>query len=285
MSANEKPAACYRDRDNGVRFIKAEHAIECNDSDCRGCKMCAETGHCSARKNCSWHIAEGQLTCGRCITAVRNDLQWIEALASLMLTEAMGAGVNSEAAMLAGPSADYATFSARRTIAKRWIFDHLPESRWEAAFTAYIADDDEHHPESVLTRWEAMIREDYDQRIDTQTTLSGAAGYLDRILHRFAHDDGQDFALLARELKKCRQHLESVLHNDDKPERGAPCPACHEAGRDKPPRLTRVYAERWEADDDSRDKWSCPRDKEHSWSEFDYRLRVADWHDAAKESA
>lgn len=277
----EKPKPCYRDRDNGVRFIKAEHAIECADPTCKGCKVCAEPKHCTARKNCSWHIAEGELTCGRCITAVRSDLRWIEALGSLMLTAAMGDGVNSEAANLAGPSADYATFSARRTIAKRWIFEHLPESRWEGAFTAYIADDDEHHPHAVTTRWWQMLAEDYSNDLPERVTLAGAVAYLDRTMHRIAHDDGQDFPLLARELKKCRQHLESVLHNDTKPERGAPCPACHDAGREKPPRLTRVYAERWEAEDDSRDKWTCPRDKGHSWSESDYRLRVEEWHETA----
>lgn len=285
MNETEKPSACYRDRDNGVRFIKAQHSIECADSDCRGCKVCAEAQHCTARKNCTWHVAVGELTCGRCITAVRSDLRWIEALSSLMLTEAMGAGVNSEAAMLAGPAGDYATFSARRTIAKRWIFDHLPESRWEAAFTTYLTDDDEHHPQSVTARWWQMVAEDYGHELPERVTLAGAVAYLDRTLHRIAHDEAQDFPLLARELKKCRQHLESVLHNDDRPERGAPCPACHEAGRTNPPRLTRVYAERWQADDDSRDKWTCPRDKQHSWSEYDYRLRVADWHEEAKATA
>lgn len=269
MSEREKPPACYRDRDNGVRFIKAQHAIECADPTCRGCKVCAEAKHCTARKGCSWHV-DAQ-TCGRCINAARTDLRWIGDLSSLMPAAAMSDGVNSEAAMLAGPGADYATFSARRTIAKRWIAEHIPEAKWEAAFAGLLADDDEHHAHNVLTRWQMMLAEDYGQPLPERLSTTGAIGYLDRNLSRIAQDDGQDFPLLARELKKCRQHMESVLHNDTKPDRGAPCPACHDEGVEKPPRLTRVYAERWQADDDSRDQWTCPRSREHSWSERDYR--------------
>src|SRR5690606_41422977 len=50
--------------------------------------------------------------------------------------------------------------------------------------------------------------------------IQGAAAYLDRHLHRIANDDAQDFPLLRRELRKCRQHLEAVLHNDTRPDRG-----------------------------------------------------------------
>lgn len=283
MTEREKPAACYRDRDNGVRYIKAAHAIECNDPSCRGCKVCPEAKHCTARKGCSWHVPEQ--TCGRCINAARLDLRWIGDLASLMPTAAIADGVNSEAAMLAGPGANYATFSARRTIAKRWIFEHIPEGKWEAAFAGLLADDDEHHAHNVLTRWQMMIAEDYGHPLPERLNTTGAIGYLDRNLARIAQDETQDFPLLARELKKCRQHMESVLHNDTRPDRGAPCPACHDEGIAKPPRLTRVYAERWEADDDSRDQWTCPRSREHSWKEKDYRGWVEDRVTVARQDA
>lgn len=275
MSAPQKPAPCYRDRDNGVRFIKAEHTIDCNDPDCRGCKVCPEPRHCSARKNCSWHIAEGELTCGRCITAVRRDLGWIGDLSALMLTQAVADGLDSQAANLAGPTAYYPKFSARRRIAKQWIEAQLPFERWEQAQAALLDDDDEHHPGVVLTRWEAMLRESY-QHSTSAITLGTALAYLRRNLHRIAHDDEQDFPLLARELKKCRQHLEAVLHNDTKPDQGAPCPTCREAG--KVVRLNREYAhwctdetcERLHFDGEVDDVWWCPRDRQHWWTQQGY---------------
>ena len=271
----EKPSACYRDRDNGVRFVKAEHRIECDESDCRGCKPCPEGRHCGHKRSCSWHIAEGELTCGRCLAGVRRDLRWIEALSALLLTAAMGDGVNSEAANLAGPATD----------AEAWMWRKIAARQGKAWHMSLVEDDDEHHPARVTGTWARMVSEDYGHDMPSNAPLAWCVAYLDRTLHRIAHDDGQDFPLLGSELKKCRQHLEAVLHNDDRPERGAPCPACHEDGREKPPRLTRVYAERWQADDDRLDVWRSPRDKGHSWSEYDYRLRVSDWHEEAKDLA
>lgn len=285
-------ARCYRDRDNGVYYQRNTHHPDCIDAGCRGCRPCTER-HCTAKKNCTWHIDDAELTCGRCITAVRRDLAWIEALSALMLPAAINDGLNSEAANLAGPSADYATFSARRAILKRQIYDHLPETHWPRAFKALLPDDDEHHPYAVVTRWEAMIREDYGHEPPegSRATVSGAIAYLDRTLHRIAHDDEQDFPLMASELKQCRQHLEAVLHNDDRPDRGAPCPACHEQGIEKPPRLQLHrghwcddedcrklhYSVRYDADaermvpDTSGDLWVCPRDESHTWTEVAYR--------------
>lgn len=289
MSPDVKPKPCYRDRDNGVRFIKSEHAHDCGDTDCRGCKVCPESNHCTARKNCSWHIPAGELTCGRCIAAPRRHIKWIEALSSLMLTQAIADGIDSQATVLAGPAADPRGHSARRLAEKRFLrayegLGRISEEQHLAALES-MDDEDWQHAYSVLTRYQLMFSEDYDHDLPARMSVSGAAAYLDRNLHRIAQDPEQDFAELAANLKKCCQHLEVVLHNDDRPERGAPCPACYEGGNDKPPRLSRTYAERWEADDDSRDEWRCPRNREHAWSEADYRLRVADWHEETKTSA
>ena len=265
----EKAKPCYRDP-NGVYFVRNEHRADCSD-DCRGCRICAET-HCSARKNCTWHVEHGQLTCGRCINAARTDLRWIESLSALMLTAAMGEGVNSEAANLAGPSVDPEAWSWRKAAARAGRGWHV----------SLVEEDDEHHPARVLGTWEAMIREDYDQRIDSATTVSGAAGYLGRVLHRIAQDDEQDFPLMARELRKCRQHLESVLHNDDRPDRGIPCPECTTEDAGVGPRLRREYAHycddedctRINHEDDGGDVWRCPKNRDHVWSHADYDRRL-----------
>lgn len=264
MSEQTKPEPCYRDPNNGVHFTRNAHRIDCAEGDCRGCRPCPER-HCTAKKSCTWHVAWGEITCGRCIAGVRSDLRWIEALSSLLMTAAMGEGVDSEAANLAGPAADPEAWSWRKVAARQGRAWHV----------SLVEDDDEHHPLTVLGTWERMIREDYGHDTDAPLSITGAVAYLTRTLHRIAQDDGQDFPLMRRELRKCRQHLEAVLHNDDRPDQGAPCPTCS-AEHGKGPRLRRRYAERWEAQDASRDEWVCPANREHTWSEVDYRLRVAD---------
>jgi hypothetical protein len=268
---SEKPQPCYREV-NGAYFTRNDHRHDCEEVDCRGCVTCPGR-HCIARKSCTWHVGETELTCGRCISVVRTDLRWIESLAALMLTQAIADGLESEAASLAGPAADPEAWTWRKVAAKQGRAWHV----------SLIEDDDEHHPARVTGTWARMVSEDYGHDMPSNAPLAWCVAYLDRTLHRIAHDDGQDFPLLGSELKKCRQHLEAVLHNDTKPDQGAPCPACHDAGMEKPPRLGRVYAESWQADDDHLDFWRCPRDRRHVWTEYDYRLRVADWHDAAME--
>lgn len=266
-----KPKPCYREV-NGAYFTRNAHRHDCDDAECRGCSPCAGR-HCSARKSCTWHVDAADLTCGRCIAGARRDLTWIESLSALLLTQAIADGLESEALSLAGPSVDAEAWSWRKIAAKQGVAWHV----------SLIEEDDEHHPARVTGTWARMVSEDYGHDMPASAPLSWSAGYLGRMLHRIANDDGQDFALLRAELRKCRQHLEAVLHNDTKPDQGAPCPACHDAGMEKPPRLGRVYAERWQADDDHLDFWRCPRDRRHVWTEYDYRLRVADWHNAAME--
>ena len=137
----------------------------------------------------------------------------------------------------------------------------------------YLNADDEHHPYAVTTRWQMMLAEDYGDDLPIRLTTSGAVAYLLSRLHRIANDDKQDFPLMGREIRKCRQHLEAVLHNDDRPDRGAPCPDCVAAGEGVP-RLVREYAvgyphERY-------DIWRCPRDREHAWSHHAYVAYVED---------
>jgi hypothetical protein len=227
------------------------------------------TEHCTARRTCSVHIGPAELTCPRCIGRTRSDIAWVRNLAALMPTEALNTGVDSEAANLAGPAADTEAWSWRKVAARQGRAWHL----------SLTEDDDERHPYTVLTRWTLMLAEDYGHDLPV-LNVEFAAGYLDRILAVMANDSGQDFPLMAREIRKCRAHLEAVLRNGSRPEMGVPCPDC-----DKPkPRLTRTYGHWCEDEacekihhvDNSGDRWVCPREKNHWWSEHDYRLRVAD---------
>lgn len=267
----ERAAACYREATNGVYFTRNSHRNDCDDPTCRGCRPCPERRHCTASRNCTWHVAEGQLTCGRCITSARNDLGWIATLAALMLPAAMADGLGSEAANMSGPAADSEAWSWRKVALLR-----------AGADVDHIEDDDEHHPHRVAGTWARMITEDYGHDMPEQATLSWCVAYLNRTLARIAHDPEQDFTLLAHELRKCRQHLESVLHNDRRPDRGAPCPTCRDAGQVK--RLRREYAhwctdadcEAMHFDDDSGDVWRCPNDPEHWWTQQGYADLLAE---------
>lgn len=259
---------CYRETTNGVYFTKNAHRMDCTDPKCRGCKPCQGERHCTARPGCTWHVATGELTCGRCIAGVRGDLRWIESLSALLLTQALGDGVDSQAAMLAGPASDPEAAMWHRLAS----VDRL----------ASLPIEEDQHPLTVLGTWDMMIRSDYDHPSDVPVTIANAAAYLDRHLAQIAHDENQDFPLLRRELRKCRQHLEAVIHNDDKPVRGVPCPECTNPETGVGPRLIRHYphwcddpeCERIHDDSDQADVWRCPRNHDHSWTHADYEARV-----------
>ncbi len=231
-----------------------------------------KSAHCTARRSCGIHLGWGELTCARCVGRVRQDVRQIVDRAALMLPEAVVAGVNSEAANLAGPAADVEAWSWRKIAAKQGRSWHVSQ----------VEDDDDWHPYTVLGRWAQMLSEDYQHERPEQWTIANAAAYLDRHLHTVAQDEGQDFALLARELRKCRQHLEAVMRDSQAPERGVPCPRCKDED-DHFARLEREYAHwcddpdccRVHVTDDSEDVWVCPRKPaEHRWSHRDYENRL-----------
>lgn len=263
-------STCRYDREAGTYLADGEP--------CKTDEYGDPTRHCTARRSCSVHVGDDELTCPRCIGRARASIGWIVNLSALMPTEALSAGVNSEAANLAGPAADPEAWSWRKVAARQGVAWHV----------SLLEDDDEHHPLTVLGRWAMMLAEDWGHdlpRLDVAT----AAAYLDRNLSRLANDPEQDFPLFASEVRKCRTHLESVLHNSGKLDQGAPCPSCAEAG-EKAPRLRRQFGH-WCEDptcekvhyaDDSGDRWVCPRNREHYWDEAGYRQRVDEWW---KESA
>ncbi len=264
-------SACRWNADAGDYLIDGEP--------CRTDTYGDATRHCTARRTCSEHVGWGELVCARCIGRTRADIRRIVDLAPLTLVQALGTGVDSEAANLAGPATDAESWSWRKITAKQGRI-------WHASL---IEDDDDHHPYTVLTRWEFMLREDYTQQRDDATSTITAGDYLLRTLHRLAHDEQQDFPLFAREIRRCRNHLEAVLRNSAGAERGAPCPRCMED--EKVVRLSRDYGH-WCADpecqqqfhystvvdsltrelvpDTSGDWWTCPANREHRWSHQDY---------------
>lgn len=230
------------------------------------------TRHCTARRGCANHVGDGELTCARCLGRARTNLRRIPIVSRLMMLIALEDGVDSEAANLAGPAANPEAWSWRKVAARQGKAWHL----------SLIEDDDEEHPYSVLGRWDMMLRDDYGHPSDEIVTIANAAAYLDGQLGRVAQDDGQDFPLLARELRKCRQHLERVLRTAMSRQRGAPCPDCTSEETGVGPRLVREYGHWCEDDDcdrlhyldDSADEWVCPRNRAHSWTVSSYEAYI-----------
>lgn len=273
-------------------YLLASHMPTCRDRDCAGCQPCEtdehgdRTRHCTARRTCSEHLDDAHpLTCPRCIGRTRADLWRIQNLAHRMQVEAIrgrAAGVNSEAANLAGPAADYGQVVARKIGIRRAVWADATDPERVAAA---IPDDDPHHPRAVLGRWDMMIREDgYGQPTRERITTGRAAAYLRSHLDALAQDPHQDWPLFASEIRTCRTHLEAVLHDSRTPERGAPCPTCAELVRrdDNAPRLVKRWAH-WCTEDDCKrehdttgahDRWVCPANDRHRWTEAEYRQRV-----------
>jgi transposase-like protein len=230
------------------------HLRDCNTSGCPGCQPCTER-HCQL---CGRHhvTVDGRghdLTCARCLGDARQDLGHIGQGRALLI-EAILRGVNSEAAMLAGPAAHPVIFSNR-----------LVDSRAGRAPAPWIDEDnlDERHPAWVLGTWEMLVREHLGQPAVEKVTISAAGAYLNHHLSRLAHDPEFPFEELAADLRSCRGHLEDVLAESTRPDTGAPCPVCGKAN------LVKDYGQA--ADDDV--MWHCPK-CENWWSDEDYRTKV-----------
>jgi len=271
-------------------FHLPEHEPTCRARECNGCKPCTHDDngnpikHCGARKSCTEHLDDAHpLTCPRCIARVRNDLDEITRLSALMLPEAVEGGIESTAAVLAGPATNPAQVSEIRA----FVRGHVQHRMMGGTMTddqamkvlAALPDDDDHHPYTLLGRWELMLAEDYGHERKGRITIASAASYLSWLLTDMAQDERQDFALFASEIATCRSHLEAVLGASRKPERGAPCWKCGTPA----PRLTRRRAH-WCTNEDctrehdttgARDTWVCPDNPDHWWPEADYRRATA----------
>lgn len=264
------------------RWDREAEAYLADGEPCKRDEYGDPTKHCTARRSCSNHIGADERTCPRCIARVRSNLRRIPTLSALMLPVAITAGVNSEAANLAGPATSPVGWRERR-VAQRWHLDaweelgRITEHQHLHALET-MEDDDSQHPYSVLTRWQMMIAEDYGHDLPERLSIVGAADYLDRHLARIAQDPEQDFPLLGNDLRNCRQHLEAAVSLAARKERGAPCPECTSEETGVGPRLVREYGhwceseacEKFHYADESADVWVCPRNRDHEWSHEDY---------------
>lgn len=245
-----------RQRRNSTRLLRT-HQPHCEQSTCPGCAPCPER-HC--RVCTHTHVTvDGRgtdHTCGTCLATTRTNLEQIWNHSARLLGETIRRGINSQAATLAGPIGNLEAWHNRRMSALAGRIDPV----W---LTEQV---DVHHPLWVLGTWERETRIHLDQTLSagtSQPTLTEARDYLDHHLTWLAHDPDFAFDELADDLHACRTHLETVLHDGDRPETGAPCPTCGRAD------LVKDYG-----DTEPDDRWTCPRCHQW-WTEHDYRAKVA----------
>lgn len=221
-----KPKPCRFAGLDQRRAVRDEHVRDCVASGCPGCKPCPAS-HCAS---CGHrHLGPGErLTCATCVGTVREDLTTIGRLCGGLLAEAVHRGVDSEAAMLAGPAADVADWQRRqRLIVNAALRADDERSAEHRRLVAWLEDSrDEMHPLWVLGIWEMLWREHLEHETDEPVTITVAADYLGRQLTYMAQQHEPDFDQFATEVRDCRGHLEDVLRDGVRDETGAPCPMC-----------------------------------------------------------
>jgi len=193
------------------RVVAGRHTTPCACDDRElGCLPCPET-HCII---CGKTHAKA--ACTACLDAARSDLKAIMDLCLSLPAEAVEKGVQSEAMMLLGPSSDPEAWRNRATSAMVGRLD-----------ASYLEDcRDELHPLWVLGTWEQVWRDHLDHSSIAPVTVASAHAYLDMQIGYMSEQVEPAFDEFARELRGGRAHLENVLHDGIREERGAPCVQC-----------------------------------------------------------
>ena len=152
---------CRYERDTKTHLLR-EHQPECVNPACKGCKKCEHdqgnpVRHCRVRLRCTSHLGWTEYACPECVGKVRTNLSALVDTLALMPAEAEEQGVNSEAANLAGPHADYVSATWRLINA-----DKAGEK---------VEELDMSDPYTCLTLHERTIREDlgHDDRRSCRT--------------------------------------------------------------------------------------------------------------------
>lgn len=212
------------------RIISRRHADPCSCDGEFGCLPCPET-HCVI---CGKEHARA--ACVGCLDAARSDLHAIGDLCGALPAEAVLKGVDSEAMMLIGPSADTGDWQRLALSAAMGRLCECgeglcPSLRGKLCPQAAYLEDcrDELHPVWVLGTWEQVWRDHLDHLTEAPFTLNGGWSYLDTQIGYMAEQVEPAFDEFARDLRSCRAHLEDVLRDGIREERGAPCVQCEKA--------------------------------------------------------
>jgi ribosomal protein L37AE/L43A len=178
-------------------------------------------------------------------------------------------GVNGEAMMLLGPSADP---EARGHLEASVMAGRLTLDAIEVSHLKGCEDDrclgcaGHLHPDYVLGSWDSVWREALDHGEPAgQFELPEALDYLDRTMGYMADFPHVPFEDFATDLRRCAAHIEAVLHDQQQGERANV--GCFDCGGDLERRIGK---------DGFEDFWTCGRCKRRYTSpEYNFALRAA----------
>lgn len=243
------------------RVLPGRHDADCPGEACGGCLPCTEP-HCSV---CRRVHVEGR-TCAECKATTREALHDVARMCAALPAEVEHRGTEGEAMMLLGPAADPEAIGHMEAsvLAGRVPPDYLEHANHEL------------HPLFVLGSWDAVWRDALEhgepmernargKLVPVRVTIAGAVTYIDQQLTYMADHEHVPFEDFARDVRRCRTHMESVLHDGEQVDRGAPCMTCN------------VPLERTWGKDESADGWRCPRCRQTS-TEDQYRFAIAHLH-------
>lgn len=247
--------ACIFTTSQTPRAIKGQHADECDVETCKGCLPCG-ANHCRV---CGKEHHDG--TCAACLGETRDDLHAIGTLSGKLAGEAVVKGVNSEAFALLSPAADPEAWGHITTSLHvgRLPVGYLRCDRCDRPYPCDKHADGEMHPLFVLGTWDMVWRDALEHETDETLTIATGIRYLDQQMSYMAGFEDAPFEDFARDLRKCRAHLEAVLYDGEHPDKGAPCLTCRTALH----RCWKGQALPWSTKERpvlaTEDGWGCPR--------------------------
>ena len=207
------------------------------------------------------HRHVDQLTCPSCIGDARTDLADIVRRAAQLPPEATAKGINSEAAMLDGATADVGAWRQRRSYGYRDVTDHDRDGN--LVFPDRLG---ENSPLWVLGTWDLLVTEHYGHKRTKRITLERARDYLAANLTDLAQDADFPFADMAADFRRCRSHLEDVVHDERHGDFANV--GCFECGGDLERRLTEKAG--------FEDHWTCQRcHRRYTYAEYNFALRAS----------
>jgi hypothetical protein len=249
------------------RVVKGRHDEDCPGEACEGCQPCTEP-HCRV---CGRTHADG--TCAECLAETREDLHEIAARCGALSPEVLHRGIRSEAMTLLGPTVDPERWGHT---AASYLSGRLPEGWIETGKhgkecpllvneACLGCGGSELHPLLVLGTWDMCWRAELEHDDAEVLTVASAVEYLDRQMTYMAGYEDSPFEDFARDLRRCRAHLESVLHDARQGDRANV--GCFECGGSLERRLT----ER----DGFEDFWTCQRcHRRYTQAEYNFALRA-----------
>lgn len=232
------------------RVLKGRHAEGCVSEICWGCLTCTEP-HCRV---CG--VAHDEGACPECRAGTREALHDIARMCDALPEEVEHRGIEGEAMFLLGPAADP---EARGHLEASVAVGRVPID--------YLADAiGETHPVWVLGTWQMVWQDALDHETDdARVTLVEAVDYLDRNLTYMAGYQHVPFEDMARDFRKCRTHLESVLHDQRQGDRANV--GCFDCRGDLERKIGATGFE---------DHWTCQRcHRRYTQPEYNFALRAA----------